>query len=117
MKLDRNLNLDGGGKYALVNMRKLRATEDGAVLAAMETLTKAGIIHYGASDGGPGEQFFVMKYKDKFTARALLGYHEAILETLAVCVNPDMMASLKEYAAEIREEYFIAAVHGTKTPD
>lgn len=116
MKLDRNVNPDGGGKYALVNLRKLRTTEDGAVLAAFETLDLAGLIQHGASDG-PGEQFFVMKYKDQFTAPALLGYHDAIKRTIKVCVNPTVKSSLEEYAAEIREEYFIAAAQGNKIPD
>src|SRR5690349_2844789 len=92
MNLDRNTNRGGHGKYALVNMRKIVPTLnaldeyskdvqrvdkmpsafDMSILAAFERLVHNGIITLGNET--PGDQFFVMKYKDKFTAPALHAY-------------------------------------------
>ena len=56
MKLDRNLNANGKGKYALLNLRNDRI-EWGFV---------------GASD-----EFFVIKLKDKYAQAALIAYADA----------------------------------------
>src|SRR5688572_14400900 len=97
MKLDRNVNRGGHGKYALVNMRKLvpiieaieGRPEAGAGfqaplptipemedLRAFTRLVERGVISLGNET--PGDQFFVLKYKDQFTAPALQAYVDAI---------------------------------------
>lgn len=100
MKLDRNANPDGRGKYALINLR-------------------TNTVEWGE------EPFFVIKYKDVFAAPALRAYAHAIREhinalidrlsdTNNVDLRPGMKAeveSLREYAREIEAEATKAATH------
>lgn len=91
MKLDRNANPDRSGKYALIKIRRLNqimeaaahlnVENDATALAkrvheALCTLKQAGLIHFG--NEGNGEQFFVMKHKDRLATPALFAYAEAI---------------------------------------
>lgn len=96
MKLDRNTNRGGHGKYALVNMRKIvpliekeemervdfhsktahEISESERDLAAFKRLVERGIISLGNET--PGDQFFVVKYKDKFAHVALDAYAKAV---------------------------------------
>lgn len=93
MKLDRNNNPDGKGKYALVKLRNFpkqsQMTDREQVFAALDTLATFGMLDYGST---PETEFMVMRLKDKFSMRGLMGYHHAI--TLEE--KPDM-----EYAQEI----------------
>lgn len=136
MKLDRNRNPDGVGKYALLRLRELDAIREqgqsqsgidyAEVLGAIDTLKRAGMIHWGDEDGG-GEQFFVVKYKDKFAWQALLGYERAILDEITILnarisVDPrkhliDLRNSLLEYAQEIRAEKLEAYQAGDRIPN
>lgn len=113
MKLDRNINKDGTGKYALLKLRPAAhaRVNDPAVAEALQVLQCAGLIHWG--DEGPGEQFFVMKYKDRFTHPALKAYARAVdLEAMKTS-----NAELSEYAAEIDIEAIHALRHGKRIPD
>lgn len=120
MKLDRNINRGGGGKYALVNMRKLLplldkeaggelSTEEIGTLHCFRVLVQNGVITLG--NESPGEQFFVMKYKDKFTAPALIAYANAV--RLEAVVGD----GLWEYANQIRDEALKAQGLGVRIPD
>lgn len=126
MKLDRNIDPHGRGKYALVKMRKLNPILNSTILderslriaEAFALLSKEGMIHFG--DESPSDQFFVMKYKDKFTHHALSAYAAACeLESLSPhptdlkIKNPD----LKEFADEIFKEAKIARSLGKNLPD
>lgn len=130
MKLDRNLNRDGGGKYALVNMRKLApvtdrlftkncTTEDIAICDAVNLLRKHGII--SAGNETPGDQFFVMKYKDQFTAPALQAYTDAIKAMLRYAPQNDEQrrvgSELSEYALQMQGEADAARKLGNRIPD
>lgn len=130
MKLDRNINPKGHGKYALVNIRKLiphldqaerissistfAAAESAAITDAFKTLLKAKIISIGNET--PGDQFFVMKYKDKFTSAGLRGYAEAIIKELAN-LDGSQFSSLAEYAQQIISEANAAHEIGNRIPD
>lgn len=59
MKLDRDENPDGKGKYALLNLRK-------------------NVIEWGEQFGP--DEFFVIKLKDKYAQAALLAYAQAARE-------------------------------------
>lgn len=80
MKLDRNENATGRGKYALLLLRKLREYEgpgtfDGLspdIVAAIETLDKYGLIDWGIV--GTESEFFVTRLKDKNAAISLYAY-------------------------------------------
>lgn len=98
MKLDRNMNPDGRGKYALVNMRKLKEADsyyDGLV----SELHEAGILTFG--NESPGDQFFVMKHKDVFTTHGLIGYGEAAM--LRAFALKNEAANRREASEEVRK--------------
>jgi len=90
MKLDRNINGDGRGKYGLVNNRELikRADEAKAYAAsggapteseleamkivnAVSFLEAMGVIDWGTESSN---EFFVIKLKDKYAGGALHTY-------------------------------------------
>ena len=109
MKLDRNTNPDGRGKYALLNLR-------------------TNAIEWG---GPPEKQFFVLKYKDKFTEAALAAYAAAVREEAKSLFNTaykedvpmyDEMRkqarSLDQFAAQIEDELkAIRKLTSRKIPD
>lgn len=73
MKLDRNLNANGRGKYALVKLREL-ANEDkfnDEVYQAINMLIGLGIIDLGNTTA---TEFFVIRLKDKYAFPALAAY-------------------------------------------
>jgi hypothetical protein len=77
MQLDRNVNPTGLGKYALVLVRKmLQDTEHTAEIGeALSVLEKYGIIDWGQR----GNDFFVIRLKDRNAAPALDAYARSIL--------------------------------------
>lgn len=122
MKLDRNINQDGRGKYALVRLRNpvqnVRVGDCGMISSEVliKALADAGFIHFG--NEGPGEQFFVMKYKDKYAHYALRSYANHV-EAHAMGLPPESYAKrveLLEYAAEIHGEAEAASNHGNRIP-
>lgn len=124
MKLDRNTNPNGTGKYALLKMRQLVTLgHSGAlpkeVLTAIETLEKHDLIHYGNEQPNGVEQFFVVKYKDQFAGNALRAYAGAVASEAECCeaTEPDKARELREYADEIYKEAALAVVVGRRIPD
>jgi hypothetical protein len=113
MKLDRNINKDGTGKYALVNIRRLNISSNGDHHNAFKELLEAGIISLG--NESPGDQFFVMKYKDRFTAPALRAYADAVAKEIEK--RPGIAESLAEYFLEMDHEAREAANQGVRIPD
>lgn len=75
MKLDRTINPDGDGKYALILKRQLRALGSAQRAVAIHAL--AQLAELGVYDdslvGEPGE-FMVIRLKDRFAQGALYGY-------------------------------------------
>jgi len=135
MRLDRNVNPDGTGKYALVKMREVNRLRNQSgqlpddVTKAFMVLESRNIMLYG--DESDGDQFFVMKYKDKFTALALFAYARAAMEeahTLSLDIldepiglNRDalivMVRSIQQYAREMHNEAMTALKAGNRIPD
>jgi hypothetical protein len=78
MKLDRNINPDGKGKYALI---KLRMVDEGC-----EEVTSFGVhVAWHFPDeaidfGRGGEDFFVIRLKDRFAEAALRAYAQEARE-------------------------------------
>lgn len=97
MRLDRNTNADGTGKYALINLRTDK-------------------VCWGGDD-----QFFVIKYKDKFAGRALREYARAVEDEsneLRRSGKAEEADSLLEFATEMYHEATIAdAWPEKKIPD
>lgn len=86
MELDRNINPDGLGKYALINLRKLNETcaEQSAFLRwtrevedALAVLEKAGVLEWGQK--GSETEFFLIKLRDIYAPDALLAYAKAAI--------------------------------------
>lgn len=97
MKMDRNENPDGCGKYAVINLRKLNELCAGQgvfdrwtpqIEQAVKTLEEAGALEWGRV--GEPDEFFLVKLKDLFAPGALRGY-----AAMADGVDP-------EWAAEVR---------------
>lgn len=80
MKLDRTINPNKRGKYALLKLRKLDLfTEQGAfgevaapIADAIRVLEIAGILDWGIE--GSESEFFVLRLKDVYAANALSAY-------------------------------------------
>jgi hypothetical protein len=111
MKLDRNINPDGKGKYALVLLRKL--VPGSPQEESVNLLRSEGIIDDGASN-----PFFVIRYRDRFASSALVAYSYAV-SLYAGTLPPESTTrgELKEYADEILNESKLATAMGTRTPD
>lgn len=82
MRLDRNENPDGCGKYALLKLRRLENYRNGtfqalhpSIVKAIETLEREGILDWGAR--GTESEFMVIRLKDKYAQGALLEYAAA----------------------------------------
>ena len=116
MKLDRNINPDGLGRYAVIDLRKLdeiqreKLREGGSVMLPTSAITL-----------GEPDQFFVLKYKDKFAPAALKAYAEAVhKEALSIGTsNPDdpRYRELYEFGCEMEWEVVNAERRQHKIPD
>lgn len=84
MKLDRNLNDSGRGKYGLIKNRELRlcllkaanggdavVEEAAEIVKAVALLERVGIIDWGTT---PETEFFVMRLKDSAASAGLRSY-------------------------------------------
>lgn len=96
MKLDRNITLDGRGKYAILLLRRFSELYQPSELFAETEVTKAielldneGLIDWGETE--TEHEFFVIRLRDKYAATALAAY-----ATVAQADDP-------EYAGEIME--------------
>jgi len=70
MRLDRNENADGKGKYTLVLLRKIE--RGGAAYHMLMALSEMGVIDWGERHSD--SEFFLIRLKDKFAAPALHAY-------------------------------------------
>lgn len=86
MKLDRNINADGHGKYAVV---RVRGPLSDSARYAIGLLQEDGIIDFGTL--GEPDEFFVIKLRDKYAGIALAAY-----ALVAAADDP-------EYATEVRD--------------
>lgn len=103
MKLDRNINQHGLGKYALVLNRKVEELRDNEVSVMLNRLIELGVVDMGTE---PDTEFFVLRLKDKHAAAALFAYVESAWE------------SDKEWASEVEGLAFKAREHANpKQPD
>src|SRR5690349_16291653 len=98
MKLDRNINPNRRGKYALLKLRRLTEIEgwDGgegealdrqAVIDAVALLERAGILDWGWA--GTDGEFFVIRLKDKYAAEAIRAYSDAVVKDAASIVGDE----------------------------
>lgn len=79
MKLDRNINNDGAGKYALLKLRVYRDLADDArkrAADAMALLEGYGILDWGIPESE--SEFFLIRLKDKYAGDAIRAYADAV---------------------------------------
>jgi hypothetical protein len=107
MKLDRNINGNGRGKYALLKLRKVADfntpgspgyMHHASIKSAMDLLERHGILDWGTTRE---TEFFLIRLKDKYAGRSLRAY--------AVAAYTDD----REYAEEISK---LAARAGADHP-
>lgn len=101
MKLDRNINEDALGKYAVINLRKLNVACGNpatfqrwtpAVQQALKTLEEVGALEWGTT--GAPDEFFLLKLKDKYAEPGLRAYAAAARED-----DPEYADQVQELAA------------------
>ena len=103
MKLDRNINKNGRGKYALVLMRNVAAIEDAGEPTNRMEITPVDLAKPVIDLGNTEDtDFFVIRLKDKFAEPALRAYAKAA------------MAEDPEYGVEVMELAAKAALHPNK---
>jgi hypothetical protein len=116
MKLDRNGPRGNMGKYAAINVRRIKTLspqEREEATDLMARLDAMGIVESGQRDG-PNE-FFLIKLKDKFAVPALDAYAQAVVSAAYDCsddVPPD--EGLLEYFRDVNELVERAANHPLK---
>lgn len=100
MKLDRNSNPSGVGKYALIKLRNMPEGYPKVSGSGNEFVTvPSNCVDFGDT---PDTEFFVIRLKDKYAERALLSYALAAMKD-----DP-------EYGSEIKKLSDFAAVHPNK---
>lgn len=122
MKLDRNLNPNGRGKYALIHMRKLEdktpaMLEARAGKATLDITVPANAVTTGRETNG---QFFVLKYADVFAEPALRAYADSVRAFADGMRFGDESEyrDLVEFAAEVEREADAARdIQSKKLPD
>ncbi len=97
MKLDRNINPDGRGKYALVRLRDIEeGTEAHAILLH---LVELGHLDWGFPQ--QPDEFFVIKLRDKYAFHALSAYADAVREAAVHSNDVEKRQSLMEYSFQV----------------
>lgn len=100
MKMDRNQNADGLGKYAIINLRKLNETCGNpstferwtpGIETALKTLESVGVLEWGCV--GEPDEFFLVKLKDRHAEAALKGYAES-----AAVTDPEWASEVQQLA-------------------
>ena len=91
MKMDRNLNPSGKGKYALINLRKIDGDPRTAQELAAAILANPGSVEFGAV--GSPDEFWIVKLKDENADACLFGYAGK-----AVRKDPEFAAEVAEMA-------------------
>lgn len=78
MELDRTLNSDGKGKYALINLRKLDGNPQSVAELVEMLLKNPEAVEFG--NVGSENEFFVIKLKDIHADAALHAYAKDVLD-------------------------------------
>jgi hypothetical protein len=77
MQLDRNLNNDGKGKYALINLRKIPGNPNTPEEIAAAILANPECVEFGRV--GDPDEFFLIKLKDVHAEPALESYAKSAM--------------------------------------
>ncbi len=92
MKLDRNINPSGKGKYAVINLRKIPGDPRTPQELAAAILANPECVEFGAV--GSQDEFFLIKLKDRYARGPLLRYAaEAYMDDPEYAAEVDAMSS------------------------
>ena len=72
MRLDRNINLDGKGKYALIKLREIPGFPKTSEELAQAILEYPQCVDWGIK--GSDSEFMTIRLKDKYAPAALFAY-------------------------------------------
>jgi hypothetical protein len=97
MKLDRNINGDGKGKYALVRLRDIDAGSEAAAL--LQRLHALGHLDWGCVNDP--DEFFVVKLRDRFAPGAIKGYADAVMDASQKETDPAKSKDLAQWAIQV----------------
>lgn len=99
MKLDRNINKDGKGKYALIQLRKVDAGSEAEGL--LLRLHELGCLEWGCV--GKPDEFFVIKLRDKYAQEGLSAYSAAVAKDASKYANDeDKSRSIMQWAIQVQ---------------
>jgi hypothetical protein len=100
MRLDRNSNPDGKGKYALIKLRNLTPFAFGRIVAGLVNRSEAIPVAPDAVDLGdtPDSEFFVIRLKDKYAANALQAYAVSCSKD-----DPEFSRDVRQLAMKARQ--------------
>lgn len=98
MKLDRNINGDGKGKYALVRLRDI--APDTEAHACLKRLEQLGHLDWGVV--GRPDEFFVVKLRDKYADAAIRGYATAAMADSAREIDPVRSKDKARWASQVQ---------------
>lgn len=100
MKLDRDINKDGKGKYALVRLRNINKGDEAFQL--LQRLHELGHLDWGKV--GDPDEFFVIKLRDKFSQPAIVAYADAVMRERGKGAYEEHRSSgLIEYALAVQK--------------
>lgn len=99
MKLDRSINIDGKGKYALVRLRGIEKSSEAWLL--LKRLEEIGVLDWGKT--GDPDEFFVIKLRDRYADRTLSGYADAVMDDARHSLDEKRMKGLAQYAVEVQK--------------
>ena len=97
MKLDRNINEGGKGKYAVVRLRGIEM--DSEAMDLLRRLDDLGHLDWGCV--GHHDEFFVVKLRDKFAPGAIKGYADAVMDASRKEVDPVKAIELAQWAIQV----------------
>ena len=100
MKLDRNIEFGGIGKYALLKLRKVKDHRGGTfgeirpkcIAVAFKVLERHGFLDWGHKN--TESEFMVIRLKDKYAQAALTAYADAAEKD-----DPEWATEVRELAA------------------
>lgn len=79
MDLDRNLNADGKGKYAVINLRRIPTNPQTPQELAAAILANPECVEFGRV--GDPDEFFLIKLKDQYAFPTLEKYAEVAYQS------------------------------------
>ncbi len=98
MKLDRNVNANAKGKYALVRLRNIEPESE--AFGLLKRLEELGHLDWGIV--GQPDEFFVIKLRDKYSAKAIAAYSDAVMADANRPSDPGRFYELSQYAIQVQ---------------